>query len=66
MIMKTKGKAERIKSSAIKGGVVEGGTIATRDEELMLSKFVEVIVKIVKREVKFQRSDKELTNSVII
>jgi len=51
--MKTKGKAERIKSSAIKGGVVEGGTIATRDEELMFSKFAEVIVNIIRREVEF-------------
>jgi hypothetical protein len=50
--MKTKRKAKRIKSKAIKQFVVEE-TIATRGEELMLSKFVEVIVKIIKREVEF-------------
>lgn len=47
----SKRKAKRITSRAIKQDTI-GRTITTRDEELMLSKFVEVIVKIVKREVK--------------
>lgn len=49
--MKTRRKAKRITSRAIKQDII-GGKIH-KDEEIMLSKFAEVIVKIIKRKVKF-------------